>query len=74
MANLPATLTLAELYERQGLRGKARLLYRELLGAGDQGVRAEAARRLEGLGPSAEDGIALLEELLRRVKAQRRRS
>ena len=61
------TLTLAELYVRQGLIGKAREIYRRLAASGDE----TAQRRLSEL-PSAEGKIALLRELLMRVQARRR--
>ena len=72
MATPPPTLTLAELYERQGLKGKARELYTVLAGSPDARVREEAGRRLGTLGPSAQDGIRFLEELQRRVQERRR--
>jgi len=49
------TLTLAELYVRQGLIGRAREIYRRLADAGDETAR----RRLSEL-PSAEGKIAAL--------------
>ena len=61
------TLTLAELYARQGLMGKAREIYRRLADAGD----ATARQRLSEL-PSAGARIAVLEELLTRVRERRR--
>jgi hypothetical protein len=61
------TLTLAELYIRQGLIGRAREIYRKLAAAGDETAR----RRLSEL-PSAEAPIAVLEELLQRVRRSRR--
>ena len=61
------TLTLAELYVRQGLIGKAREIYRRLAASGDETAR----RRLTEL-PSAEGKIALLRELLERVQDRRR--
>src|SRR5205823_14080363 len=57
------TATLAELYVKQGLIGKAREIYRRLAAAGDESAR----RRLLEL-PSAEARIRLLEELLERVR------
>ena len=60
------TLTLAELYVRQGLIGRAREIYRKLAEAGDETAR----RRLSEL-PSARARIALLEELLQRVQRSR---
>jgi hypothetical protein len=66
-ASATVTLTLAELYARQGLIGKAREIYRRLAASGDETAR----RRLSEL-PSAEGKIALLRELLRRVQERRR--
>ena len=62
------TRTLAELYEKQGLVGRAREIWRKLAQAGDE----EARRRLEALGPSAAAEIQALQALLEQV--QRRRS
>jgi hypothetical protein len=61
------TLTLAELYVRQGLIGRAREIFRRLAEGGDETAR----RRLSEL-PSAEGKIALLRELLARVQDRRR--
>jgi lipopolysaccharide biosynthesis regulator YciM len=61
------TLTLAELYLRQGLIGRAREIYRRLADSGDETAR----RRLSEL-PSAEAKIAVLRELLGRVQDRRR--
>jgi len=61
------TATLAELYVKQGLIGRAREIYRRLAEQGD-----EARRRLSEL-PSAEGSIALLRELLDRVQGRRGR-
>ncbi|HZX95038.1 MAG TPA: hypothetical protein VFE90_11010 [Myxococcales bacterium] len=61
------TLTLAELYVRQGLLGRARAIYRKLAEEGDETAR----RRLLEL-PSAQARIAVLEELLERVRQGRR--
>lgn len=66
-ASAAVTLTLAELYARQGLIGKAREIYRRLAASGDETAR----RRLSEL-PSAEGKIALLRELLTRVQERRR--
>ncbi|HYS10315.1 MAG TPA: hypothetical protein VEP66_16355 [Myxococcales bacterium] len=66
-ASAAVTLTLAELYARQGLIGKAREIYRRLAASGDETAR----RRLSEL-PSAEGKIALLRELLMRVQERRR--
>jgi len=60
------TATLAELYVKQGLIGRARDIYRRLAEEGDQAAR----RRLSEL-PSAEEGITLLNELLGRVQSRR---
>ena len=57
------TATLAELYVKQGLIGKAREIYRRLAEAGNEAAR----RRLLEL-PAAEARIRLLEELLERVR------
>jgi len=61
------TLTLAELYVRQGLIGRAREIYRRLAEAGDETAR----QRLAEL-PSAEGSIAVLRDLLMRVQERRR--
>ena len=61
------TLTLAELYLRQGLIGRAREIYRKLAEAGDETAR----QRLSEL-PSAEGKIAVLRELLSQVQQRRR--
>lgn len=61
------TVTLAELYVRQGLIGKAREIYRRLAEQGDESAR----RRLEEL-PSDKAGIEKLRELLQRVQTRRR--
>ena len=61
------TLTLAELYVRQGLIGRAREIYRRLADAGDETAR----QRLSEL-PSAEGTIAVLRDLLIRVQERRR--
>jgi lipopolysaccharide biosynthesis regulator YciM len=61
------TLTLAELYVRQGLIGRAREIYRRLADAGDEVAR----QRLVEL-PSAQGSIAVLRDLLMRVQERRR--
>src|SRR2546425_11066618 len=61
------TVTLAELYVRQGLIGRAREIYRRLAQAGDETAR----RRLAEL-PSAEGAIAAPRDLLKRVQDRRR--
>jgi hypothetical protein len=60
------TATLAELYVKQGLIGKAREIYRRLAASGDEAAR----KRLLEL-PSAESRIRLLKELLARVGSRR---
>jgi lipopolysaccharide biosynthesis regulator YciM len=60
------TATLAELYVKQGLIGKAREIYRRLAEAGDEAAR----RRLLEL-PSAEGRVKLLEELLETVRSRK---
>ena len=52
------TVTLAELYVKQGL-------------IGPDAAAAEAARKRLAELPSAEAGVALLEELLERVRARK---
>lgn len=61
------TVTLAELYLKQGLAGKAREILRRLAEGGDEAAR----ERLAQLGPPAAAEIALLEALLERVRARR---
>ncbi len=61
------TLTLAELYARQGLYGRARDIYRKLAEAGNETAR----QRLSEL-PSAEKRIAVLQELLVRIERARK--
>ncbi len=61
------TVTLAELYLKQGLAGRAREILRKLAEGGDQAARD----RLAQLGPPAAAEIALLEDLLERVRARR---
>jgi pentatricopeptide repeat protein len=63
---LEETETLAELYVRQGLVGKARQIFRRLA---EQG-HAKARQRLAEL-PSAEREIELLNQLLERVRERR---
>jgi lipopolysaccharide biosynthesis regulator YciM len=60
------TATLAELYVRQGLIGKAREIYRRLAEQGDEAAR----KRLAEL-PSSEREIGLLQQLLERVRERR---
>ena len=59
--------TLAELYVKQGLIGRAREIYRRLAEQGDE----QARRRLSEL-PSSEREIGFLQGLLSRVKERRR--
>jgi hypothetical protein len=61
------TLTLAEIYVRQGLIGRAREILGQLAEAGDERAR----QRLREL-PAAPERIAALQELLARVQARRR--
>ena len=61
------TVTLAELYLKQGLAGRARDILRKLAEGGDEAAR----ERLLQLGPTAAAEIALLEALLERVRARR---
>jgi hypothetical protein len=61
------TVTLAELYLKQGLAGRAREILRKLAEEGDDAARD----RLAQLGPPAAEEIALLEDLLERVRARR---
>ena len=62
------TRTLAELYVRQGLIGKARAIFRQLAEQGDEAAR----KRLLEL-PSSGPGIEVLQNLLQRVRARKRR-
>jgi hypothetical protein len=64
------TLTLAELYAKQGLHGRAREIYKRLAEGPDAAVAAIARKRLAEL-PSAGLRIAVLEELLTRVRSRR---
>jgi hypothetical protein len=61
------TVTLAEMYLKQGLAGRAREILRKLAEQGDDAAR----ERLAQLGPAAAREIALLEQLLERVRARR---
>jgi hypothetical protein len=63
-----STVTIAELYEKQGLAGRAREILRKLAAEGHE----EARRRLERMGEGAGDRIGLLEELLERVRSRRK--
>lgn len=62
-----ATLTLAELYEKQGLLGRAREIYRQLAEQGD-----EVARRKLAELPSSKARIEALQELLQRIGSRKR--
>ena len=73
MSDPAPTLTLAGLYQSQGLVGRAREIYRRLSEEGPPAQREEAARRLRELGPSAAGTIALLQALVNRVQERRRR-
>jgi lipopolysaccharide biosynthesis regulator YciM len=64
------TATLAELYVRQGLVGRARDIYRELAAGNDEAAE-QARRRLLELGPSAGNRIEALRGLLERVQQRR---
>ena len=60
------TRTLAELYVKQGLIGRAREIYQRLAEQGDE-VARERLREL----PSAKGRIEALQELLERVRSRR---
>ena len=64
------TVTLAELYVKQGLYGRAREIYKRLAEGPDAAVAELARKRLLEL-PSAGSRIAALEELLQRVRSRR---
>jgi len=64
------TITLAELYVKQGYVGRAPEIYRRLAEGPDVAVAAVARKRLLEL-PSAGLRIAILEELLTRVRSRR---
>jgi len=66
------TATLAELYLRQGLVGRAREIYRRIAEGPEPGAARAAHQRLNELGPPATARIAALEDLLDRVRARRR--
>jgi lipopolysaccharide biosynthesis regulator YciM len=61
------TVTLAELYAKQGLAGRARDILRRLADEGHE----EARRRLVEMGDGGGRAIALLTELLERVRERR---
>ena len=65
------TATLAELYLRQGLVGRARGIYQQLAEGEDAAAAELARRRLLELGPSASGRIEGLRELLARVQSRR---
>ena len=62
-----STLTLAEMYARQGLHGRAREILQRLSAEGDP----EAQRRLAEMGDGARRQIQVLTELLARVQKRR---
>ncbi len=62
-----ATRTLAELYAKQGLLGRAREIYRQLAEQGDEVAR----QRLLEL-PSSGPRIEALQELLQRIGSRKR--
>jgi hypothetical protein len=64
------TLTLAELYLKQGLAGRAREILKRLA-EGPDAVTAELARKRLAELPSAGTRIAVLTELLERVRSRR---
>jgi hypothetical protein len=61
------TRTLAELYERQGLFGKAREIYRRLAEQGDEIAR----QRLTDL-PSSKARIEALQDLLQQIQRRKK--
>jgi hypothetical protein len=62
-----STLTLAEMYARQGLHGRAREILQRLSADGD----SQAQRRLAEMGDGAAGQIELLTRLLARVQKRR---
>lgn len=64
------TLTLAELYLKQGLAGRAREIYKRLAEGPDAETAEIARKRLSEL-PSAGARVAILNELLERVRSRR---
>ena len=64
---MEGTATLAELYVKQGLMGRAREIYRRLAEQGDPAAK----QRLTEL-PSSGAEIEFLRRLLERVQARRR--
>ena len=65
------TATLAELYVKQGLVGRARAIYRELSEGPDAAAAELARKRLAELGPSAAGRIEALQQLLEQVQHRR---
>jgi len=65
------TATLAELYVKQGLVGRARGIYQQLAAGDDAAAAKQARQRLQELGPSASGRIEGLRELLARVQSRR---
>ncbi len=65
------TMTLAELYVRQGLLGRARDIYRQLAEGEDAAAAELARRKLAELQPSAGRRIAMLKKVLARVQQRR---
>jgi hypothetical protein len=63
-----STVTLAEMYAKQGLHGRAREILRRLSAEGD----GEARRRLAEMGEGAQPQIELLNRLLARIQQRRR--
>ena len=63
-----STLTLAQMYARHGLHGRAREILRRLSAEGDD----EARRRLAEMGEGAQAQIELLIRLLARIQERRR--
>ena len=62
-----STLTLAEIYARQGLHGRAREILQRLSAEGNP----EARRKLAEMGDGARRQIELLADLLARVQERR---
>jgi lipopolysaccharide biosynthesis regulator YciM len=63
------THTLAELYLKQGLVGRAREIYRKLAEQGDEAARQKLAEL-----PSGKGRIEALQELLHRIEHRGRRA
>lgn len=63
-----STVTLAEMYAKQGLHGRAREILQRLSAEGD----GEARRRLAAMGEGAQPQIELLNRLLARIQQRRR--